>query len=379
MPFNCENIASLYRLVSHLSVSATSEPKGPVYISARREVLEEELDPTASTNAITAGKWPAIDSAALSNDGMRHKVSGLPQPLTISWIAVSTIIDALLSAKFPLVLAGHSGRNVRTVPLLSQLSKKLAIALFTVCSSTVSAPYDHPHYLGMSYGGKNPMLHEADVIICLDAEVPWIDTFDNAPAKGAKVFVIDPDPLKQSYGWSHVDADLICRADVEVALLQLLQAANSASSRIDSSLVQERSQQLSTRHDTVIAGLVATETTLRDPTVAESPWVLATLREAVKATTPSHGVNTLWLNEGISNYPTVFDHIRPSNPGMMLCSGGSSLGWALGAAVGAGLASQGRHDLIVAVIGDGTFLFGVPSSAYWMAKRYNTVSLSSSR
>ena len=32
-----------------------------------------------------------------------------------------------------------------------------------------------------------------------------------------------------------------------------------------------------------------------------------------------------------------------------------------------------KHDLIVAVVGDGTFLFGVPSTAYWMARRYNTV------
>ena len=29
---------------------------------------------------------------------------------------------------------------------------------------------------------------------------------------------------------------------------------------------------------------------------------------------------------------------------------------------------------MVAIVGDGTFLFGVPSAAYWMARRYNTVS-----
>ena len=46
-----------------------SEPKGPVYISARREILEEELDPLATTNSVDMAKWPAISPMALSSDG----------------------------------------------------------------------------------------------------------------------------------------------------------------------------------------------------------------------------------------------------------------------------------------------------------------------
>ena len=243
-----------------------------------------------------------------------------------------------------------------------------------VCSSAVSVPFEHRHFLGISFGGKNSILEEADVVIILDSDVPWIDACDNAPKKDAKVFVIDPDPLKQTYGWSHVDADLICRADPEVALAQLLKALDASPSRINASTVQERSQQLSSRHDAVVSRLVEAETSLREPDIAEPAFVLATLREAVNTHTPSRGLKTLWLNEGITNYPCVFDYIRPSIPGSMISSGGSSLGWALGAAVGAGLGARGRHDLMVAIVGDGTFLFGVPSAAYWMARRYNTVS-----
>lgn len=48
----------------------------------------------------------------------------------------------------------------------------------------------------------------------------------------------------------------------------------------------------------------------------------------------------------------------------------------LGAAIGAYFGGQASptvaSDLIVLVVGDGSFLFGVPSSAYWMARRYNT-------
>lgn len=294
--------------------------------------------------------------------------------LTNDYQAVTTIVSALQSAKFPLILVGHTGRNPKTVPLLTSLSDKLSIALFAVGSAALAVPYDHPHYLGMSFAGKNPVLPEADVILILDAEVPWIDTWGNAPQPGAKVFVLDPDPLKQTYGWSHVDADLICRVDAKVALEQLIEATDAAGYNVNDTDICVRAQLLSTKHDEMIANLVQVETTLKDTEVAESAFILATLREVVAENTPGRGTKTLWLNEAISNYPHVWDHIRPSIPGSMISSGGSSLGWALGAAVGVSLGAGQKHDLIVAVVGDGTFLFGVPSTAYWMARRYNTVS-----
>lgn len=47
----------------------------------------------------------------------------------------------------------------------------------------------------------------------------------------------------------------------------------------------------------------------------------------------------------------------------------------LGAAIGAHLgyeATKTQNDLTVLVVGDGSFLFGVPASAFWIAKRYQT-------
>lgn len=215
-------------------------------------------------------------------------------------------------------------------------------------------------------------------MIVLETDVAWIDTCDNAPREGARVFVVDPDPLKQTYGWSHVDAEMICRADSEVALEQLVEAIDRIdSNRIDASKIRQRGAELAARHDDLIARLRAAETSLKDPAVAEPAFILGLLREAAVAKTPSHGQRVLWLNEGISNYPAAFDHIRPTIPGSMIASGGSSLGWALGATVGAHLGSEvakKNYELLVAIVGDGTFLFGVPSTSYWMARKYNTVS-----
>jgi len=50
-----------------------------------------------------------------------------------------------------------------------------------------------------------------------------------------------------------------------------------------------------------------------------------------------------------------------------------TVGWFGGAAVGAklGLMHAGKPKFVTAVVGDGTFLFSVPSSVYWMSRRYN--------
>jgi acetolactate synthase I/II/III large subunit len=70
----------------------------------------------------------------------------------------------------------------------------------------------------------------------------------------------------------------------------------------------------------------------------------------------------------------VAEHLRASKPGSLLGSGGSSLGWAGGAAVGAKLASYPERT-VVSLVGDGSYLFGVPSSAQWAARRYDAPSL----
>ncbi len=83
--------------------------------------------------------------------------------------------------------------------------------------------------------------------------------------------------------------------------------------------------------------------------------------------------DALFLTEAITSYPVVSEHLAASLPGSLLGSGGGSLGWAGGAAVGAKLAAPDRT--VISLVGDGSYLFGVPSSAQWMARRYQAPSL----
>ena len=86
------------------------------------------------------------------------------------------------------------------------------------------------------------------------------------------------------------------------------------------------------------------------------------------------GTDSLVLTEAITNYQVVAEHLRPATPGSYLGSGGGSLGWTGGGAVGAKLASPAERA-VVSLVGDGSYLFGVPSSAQWVARRYHAPSL----
>jgi acetolactate synthase-1/2/3 large subunit len=52
----------------------------------------------------------------------------------------------------------------------------------------------------------------------------------------------------------------------------------------------------------------------------------------------------------------------------MFASGGSSLGWHGGAAIGVKLARPG--STVIAMTGDGSYLFSSPSTVHWMARQY---------
>ena len=54
--------------------SATSDPKGPVYLWARREVMEEEVALSALDAVSGMTGWPTIERSALSASG-RYFVS----------------------------------------------------------------------------------------------------------------------------------------------------------------------------------------------------------------------------------------------------------------------------------------------------------------
>jgi acetolactate synthase I/II/III large subunit len=76
------------------------------------------------------------------------------------------------------------------------------------------------------------------------------------------------------------------------------------------------------------------------------------------------------LSEAVTNFHVVTNHAGRRKPGTYFVSGGGSLGWNGGAAIGVKLA---RPDaLVCAFTGDGTYMFSIPATVHWIARRYRT-------
>jgi hypothetical protein len=230
----------------------------------------------------------------------------------------------------------------------------------------------------------------------IESDLPWIPA-NQRPDAEAQVFVIDSgDPLKINMGSWHVGAEMILRADPEEALKQILQAMKDHSDHwdelegisLETNEVEERRVKLVVEHLLLVDRMRKEECTYY-PRLGilgtegggsfTVPNIIGVLRDTIQRLAPAS--SALFLNEAISNYPSVWMHLQAETPGSVISSGGSSLGWALGAAVGAYIgngitdetSTRKKHELVVAIVGDGSYLFGVPSSAYWMARKYDTV------
>jgi acetolactate synthase-1/2/3 large subunit len=93
-------------------------------------------------------------------------------------------------------------------------------------------------------------------------------------------------------------------------------------------------------------------------TPLDKAWVARCLEQLRDA-------DTVILNElGLDTTQFVFNQ-----PGSFFSvSQAGVLGWGLGAALGAKLAAPDKT--VVTCVGDGSYMFGVPSAAHWTARRY---------
>ena len=163
---------NIKQMVNRALQFATSDPKGPTYLVGAREVMEEDISPYH----LDQGVWEGVSPAALPQEG------------------VELIVALLAAAQAPLIITGYSGRNHTTVPELVQLAEGIpGIRVLDTLGSDVCFPYSHQASLGVRIG-QDESIQQADVIIIIDCDVPWIPT-QCKPRADARIVHIDVDPL----------------------------------------------------------------------------------------------------------------------------------------------------------------------------------------
>lgn len=327
--------ANAKQIIHRAMQFAHSAPAGPVYVTAAREVLESEIAPVA----IDTRRWPRVAPAALDE------------------AALGEIVGALQAAEHPLIVTSYLGRSHDAVTELVALANEIGVGVVESVPNYMNFPTTHGAYLGVQWNERrqNEALAAADVILVVDSDVPWIGAVSR-PRADARIFHLDTDPLKQQMPLWSIGATLHCQAEAATALRQLRVAAAGCSPGL--AALEKRRRWLERAHTAWRAGVAARE----QPGEGLTPeYLVSRIREAI-------GAEAIVVSESVTNFHVVSQHLQRTRPGTLFSSGGGSLGYNGGAALGVKLAKPAA--LVVAICGDGSYLFSQPSTVHWMARRY---------
>ncbi|GAB1316880.1 Thiamine pyrophosphate enzyme [Madurella fahalii] len=331
---------------------AESTPKGPTYLTCAREVLAQEIQPYS----LDQEQWVPVGPSALPADAVRD------------------ISAALVKAERPLIVTGYSGRDRRTPELLTSLADLIpGIRVHDTGGSDVCFPFSHVASEGFRLG-SDECTRDADMILLLDCDVPWIPS-RNPPPKNAKIYHVDSDPLNQQIPVSFFPAHGRWRAESFTALTQLVSHIEG-----DSSLqVQLRDAAYAARRDRraevhkARLAEIASRPRLSDHEALDAD----NIGNLLKTCLPD---STTFVVEAVTAAQPLFEQLQPSRPGSWINCGATGIGWSNGAALGVKMAladfDQGeggqprKPGLVCQVVGDGSFMCAAPSSALWVASKY---------
>ena len=341
------------QLVNRALQLAKSDPQGPVYLVGAREAMEQEIEPYQ----VQQEAWNRVI------------VGGLPEE------AVKGLSQSLVEAEKPLLITGYSGRNRDAVIELVRLADTLpGLRVLDTGGSDMCFPFSHPASLGMRYGVEE-YIREADFMLVIDCDVPFIPTRFK-PRKDARIVHIDVDPLKGQMPLHYIGAQQQYRADSETPLRQLHQYISrntSLSELVASEKFKTRGQDTHESHKKRLEGYSRLAARPSDNTLNTS-FVSAAVRKAC----PN---DTIWCVEAVTQTFAVADQLQVDIPGCWINCGGGGLGWSGGASLGVKLAadaepgSDSGGKFVCQIVGDGSYMFSVPGSVYWIAQRYKIPTL----
>jgi acetolactate synthase I/II/III large subunit len=313
---------------------AMAEPRGPVYLTLPREVLAQPL----SEITVHSPSRRRVDSRRF------------PDPARIEEAA-----QALAAAGNPLIVTSWVGRQPEAVRALVALAEAGAIGVVEANAAAMNFPADHPCHVGYALATRpHPAIADADCILVVDCDVPWVPSVAKPPDDGT-VIQLGLDPFFSRYPMRSYPCDVPIVADPAVALPMLAAAVRR---RARPEAVAARQERLAEAHRTNRARWAEAARADRSRVPTGFQWAARCLRDVL-------GPDTLTVNE----YPLDLRHAPPPVPGSYLGSPPSGgLGWGFGAALGAKLGAPDKT--VVATLGDGAYLFAVPSACHYVARMH---------
>ncbi len=323
------------KIVNRALDIAMSEPRGPVYLNLPREVLGHMV----SKDRILPRKRPLGNTVAVPSESVIEQAANL-----------------IVASTNPLIIAGAVGQRSGVTEILGSLAKRFALPVIQVGGPSLLS--DHPMNLGFAVGEYLP---DADLVLVLESAVPWVPR-NVEPNKKAKLIHLSPDPHYSGLPYRGFEMDVAISGE-PLQSIELIGKALRLHKDLKSSDIKTRLAKITKIHNEHMAKKKKVMGMAGSNTPILASWVAACLNK-VKADN-SIIVSELGLN---------IDHIDYKVPGSIVSGAqAGGLGFGLGAALGAKLAEPDRD--VILFVGDGSYMFGGPTPAHFVAKAQNLATL----
>lgn len=308
---------TLARAVGRAVQVARGGVPGPTYLMLSRDVL---MDP------------PAADLG-------RTDRYAVPRPASADAETVRRLARLISESERPLLITSKTGRRPGGFEAVTRLADVAGVRVIdTPESGCLNIATSHPMAVRSVADGRR-MVAEADLVIVADCDVPWIPKIAG-PRPDATVVHIDPDPLRVDMPLWTFPVDLAVAAHGVTVL-----------------------EQVADHLEADPAGKWRGLRTGERPAPESGEAISA--RELVEALNVVLRDDDIVVEEAVTNAPVLHDTLERHLPGTVAGTGSPGLGWGLGGAVGVKMASRDRR--VIAVVGDGSFMFGVPTAALCLA------------
>lgn len=327
----------LETVVDRALAISMSDPQGPVYLTLPKEALCMAIEQKISVNQ-KPRQNPSLAGAG-GNAQMEFEAAKL-----------------LLGAKNPVVVTAELGRYKEAVEQLVALSDRFAIGVIEHGKRNFfNFPTEHPMHLGYN---PQSFIKDADVVVVLESHVPWIPDWGTIN-ENCKVIQIGVDPLCQNLPMRAFPVDINLAGNPALVLTDLNATMYGLLDDETQNTIENRRQKNADAHKDVFETARAKAASDANLDHITKNYISYCVGQAIDD-------DVVIFNE-YNLDPTLVP--RRQTMSWFENSIASGLGWSLGAALGAQLASP--EQVMMVTLGDGSYLFNTPMSAHYVAGAYN--------
>lgn len=309
---------------------AQSTRKGPVYIGLPREPL--------------CGPCPA--------DGLDAPPTMVPARAAAPADEIAQAAAILAKAERPVIFAQHGSGSEQAFATLTRLVNEWGIPVVHYFAVQIAVPTDDPMCVGAD---AEPWISQADAILVLNSLAPWSPE-THQPPSDCPIIQIGPDPLHSRFPIRNFRSDLSIMSETAPAVEALAEAM--------APLAADHKDKRAARHRDIAERSASIRTAVADRATAGAgtkltkEWVSHCLSQVLADKGPSTVISEL----GCRLAPMR----RTEHNSFQLAPHSGGLGWGFASALGIQLAEPDR--IVVASVGDGSYLFANPAVCHQIAE-----------